>query len=59
MPFAAGGGVDAEFIAAGSPTDSDFTLGGVPSGATVRVRVTAVNDAGESGPSETKQLTVP
>lgn len=52
-------GVDAEFIAAGSPTDSDFTLGGLPSGATVRVRVTAVNDAGESGPSETKQITVP
>jgi len=52
-------GVDAEFIAAGSPTDSDFTIEELPSGATVRVRVTAVNDAGESGPSETKQITVP
>ena len=51
-------GVDADFVAAGSPTDSDFTLTGLPSGATVKVRVTAVNDAGESQPSVTKQIVV-
>lgn len=52
-------GVDAEFVAFGTPTDSDFTLTGLPSGATVKVRVTAVNDAGESEASETKQIVVP
>lgn len=52
-------GVDAAFVAVGSPTDSDFTLTGLPSGATVKVQVTAVNDAGESQPSTTQQLVVP
>lgn len=52
-------GVDAGFVAVGSPTDSDFTLTGLPSGATVKVRVTAVNDAGESTPSATQQIVVP
>ncbi len=52
-------GVDANPIAVGSPTDSDFTLTGLPSGATVKVQITAVNDAGESQPSATQQLVVP
>ena len=52
-------GVDAGFIAVGSPTDSDFTLEGLPSGTTVKVQITAVNDAGESQPSETRQMVVP
>ena len=52
-------GVDAAPVAVGSPTDSDFTLTGLPSGATVKVYVTAVNDAGESQPSEVKQIVVP
>ncbi len=52
-------GVDAGFVAAGSPTDSDFTLTGLPSGATVKVYLTAVNGAGESTPSETQQIVVP
>ncbi len=51
-------GVDADPIAIGSPTDSDFTLTGLPSGATVKVYITAVNDAGESAPSVTKQMLV-
>jgi hypothetical protein len=52
-------GVDADFVAVGSPTDSDFTLTGLPSGATVKVQITAVNDAGESQPSTTQQMVVP
>lgn len=52
-------GVDADFVLAGSPTDSDFTLDNLPSGATVRVRVTAVNAAGESLPGDSQELAVP
>jgi len=52
-------GVDADFVPVGSPTDSDFTITGLPSAATVKVRVTAVNDAGESLPSATVQMVVP
>lgn len=45
-------GVDADFHALPTPFyDSDATVPGLPSGATVKVRVTSVNDAGESGPS--------
>ncbi len=52
-------GVDADFVAVGSPTDSDFTLEGLPSGATVKVQITAVNDAGESQPGAMQQMVVP
>ena len=52
-------GVDANFMLAGSPIDSDFTLTGLPSGATVKVQVTAVNAAGESLPSAVKEIVVP
>jgi len=41
-------GVDAKPIAVATVTDSDATLTGLPSGKTVNVTVTAVNDAGES-----------
>ncbi|NCO91799.1 MAG: hypothetical protein GW880_10810, partial [Armatimonadetes bacterium] len=38
--------------AALTANDSDATLTGLPSGTTVRIRVTAVDDAGESGAGE-------
>ena len=44
-------GVDTEFRPVATVTDSDATLTGLGSGKTVKVRVTAVNDAGESAPS--------
>ena len=49
-------GVDAEFRPAATVTDSDATLSGLGSGKTVRVRVTALNDAGESTPSATVEV---
>jgi hypothetical protein len=52
-------GVDTEFHAVDSPSDSDATLGGLPSGATVKVRVTSVNDAGESQPGPEATAVVP
>ncbi len=52
-------GVDTEFIAAASVTDSDATLTGLPSGATVEFRVTALNDAGESQPGATVSVVMP
>ncbi len=51
-------GVDTEFTAAASVSDSDATLTGLPSGATVEIQVTAVNDAGESVPSATVSAVV-
>jgi len=45
-------GVDEDFVAALTVNDSDATLTGLPSGTTVRIRVTAVDDAGESGAGE-------
>ncbi|NCO39978.1 MAG: hypothetical protein GW892_14845, partial [Armatimonadetes bacterium] len=39
-------GVDEDFVAALTVNDSDATLTGLPSGTTVRIRVTAVDDAG-------------
>ena len=51
-------GVDADFRAAATVTDSDATLNTFPSGRTVRVRVTAANDAGESTPSAEAQAVV-
>jgi len=52
-------GTDLDFIAAVTVTESDATLSGLPSGATVKVRVTAANDAGESAPSTEVQIVVP
>lgn len=52
-------GTDTEFHAVDSPSDSDATLSGLPSGATVKVRVTSVNGAGESLPGPEVQAVVP
>jgi hypothetical protein len=53
-------GVDPDFVLAVTVSDSDCTLSGLPSGATVKVKVVAVNaDGDESPPSETKQILVP
>ncbi len=51
-------GVDTEFTAVESVSDSDATLTGLPSGATVEIQITAVNDAGESVPSATVSAVV-
>lgn len=52
-------GTDADFVAVATVNDSDATLSGLPSGATVRIRVTAVNDAGESSPSAAVEIALP
>ncbi len=52
-------GVDADFRAVATVTDSDATLSGLPSGKTVKVRVTAANDAGEGQASEVAEVVVP
>ena len=49
-------GVDTDFRPVATVTDSDATLSGLGSGKTVRVRVTALNDAGESTPSATVEV---
>lgn len=51
-------GTDADFVYATSPSDPNATLQGLPSGATVKVRVTAVNPKGETQPSEVAQAVV-
>ncbi|MBC7818427.1 MAG: fibronectin type III domain-containing protein [Planctomycetaceae bacterium] len=53
-------GTDPDFVLAVSVFDSDATLSGLPSAATVKVRVIAINaDGDESPPSETQQIVVP
>ena len=52
-------GTDADFVHVTTETDSDVTLNGFASGATVKVRVTAANEAGESQPSAEAQIVVP
>lgn len=52
-------GVDTAFRAVESPNDSDATLSDLPSGATVRCYVTAVNGVGESQPGPEAQAVVP
>ncbi len=51
-------GVDADFINVMTVTDSEAMLQDLPTGATVNVRITAVNDAGQSQPSEASQIVV-
>jgi hypothetical protein len=51
-------GVDADFVFLLTVTDSDATLTGFTTGQTVKVRVTAVNDSGESLPSTEAQAVV-
>lgn len=48
--------VDPDFV---SVADSDATIWDASSGATVNVRVTAVNDAGESQASDVVSIVVP
>ena len=50
--------VDADFRAATTVADSDATVSGLPGGKTVKVRVTAANDAGESQASATVEAVV-
>ena len=50
--------VDNDFRAAATVTDSDATVSGLPHGKTVKVRVTAANDAGESLPSAVVEAVV-
>ena len=53
-------GVDPDFILAVTVSESNATLTGLPSGATVKIQVIAVNaDGDESPPSETQQIVVP
>lgn len=52
-------GVDANPVAVASPADTEATLPGLPSGATAKITVTAVNDAGESLPSAPVTVVVP
>jgi hypothetical protein len=52
-------GTDTQFRAVATVYDSDATLPGLPSGATVKVRVTSKNDAGESPPGPEAQAVVP
>ena len=52
-------GVDNAFLAATTVTDSDATISGLPSGATVQIQITAVNDAGESQPGTSASVVVP
>ena len=52
-------GTDANFVHAATVTDSDATVNSFTSGMTVKVRVTAANDAGESQPSAEVQIVVP
>jgi hypothetical protein len=49
-------GTDDDFVAAATVNDSDATLEGLPPGATVRVRISAANDTGESQPGPHAEL---
>lgn len=52
-------GVEARFKLAHVAEEGDVTLNSLPSGAQVRLRITAVNAAGESEPSEPVEVWVP
>ena len=53
-------GVDPDIVLFDTVNDSDATLSGLPTGATIKVRVTAINaDSAEGPPSEEVQLVVP
>ena len=52
-------GTDANPIAVASPTDTETTLSGLHSGATAKITITSVNDAGESTPSAEVSVVVP
>lgn len=52
-------GVDANFRRVATVTESDATITGLPSGSTVRVRIIAVNDAGNGLPSDVLEVVLP
>ena len=52
-------GVDANFTTIATVTDPDATLEHLPTGKTVKIQITAANDAGESGPSAEASAVVP
>ena len=52
-------GTDTDFNAVDTVYDSDATLSGLTTGSTVQIRVTSVNDAGESGPGPMIEVIVP
>ena len=52
-------GSDLAFMAVVTVTDSAVSLNSMPSGATVNIRVTALNSAGESSPGANAQIVVP
>lgn len=52
-------GVDADFRRVKTVTESEATLTDLPAGRTVRIRIVAVNDAGEAPPSDVVEVAVP
>lgn len=52
-------GRDADFVHAVTEVKSDAALSGLPSGVTVKVRVSAAHNAGESRPGAEAQIVVP
>ena len=52
-------GVDAAMMAVATVTDSDYTFAGLPAGKTLRVKIIAANDAGQSPASDPAQIVVP
>lgn len=52
-------GVDTDYRNVDTVTDTADTLTGLPSSKTAKIQITAVNDAGESGPSMDVQSVVP
>ena len=52
-------GTDSDFRAVQTVSDSDATVSGLPSGSTVKIRVTSVNGAGESGPGPIAEIVIP
>lgn len=52
-------GVDDDFVYVSGPTDCEFTYTDLPSGATVQLTMSAVNDAGESAKCAPVQVVVP
>lgn len=51
-------GVDQDFTAVATVTDSDATITSLPIGKNINIRVTAVNDAGETVPSAAVEATL-
>lgn len=49
-------GVDADYIAVGSPADIDFTIENLPTNATIDIIISAVNNGGEGARSEAVRI---